>query len=111
MQSVLSTAPTDWSETRKMLKNIRLGFKNLNERLTTGRSKTENSENVLQVIEANPVSSTLRVSGDLGICLLLIVSLTTSANSPGTAEFGLFFYYLHIKLRGLFKAKTILVEE
>ena len=40
---------------------------NLNNQTRSGRPKTLGSEAMLQTIEANPVSSTQRVSGELGI--------------------------------------------
>ena len=45
---------------------IKSGCKNLDQS-KSGKPKTTNSESALQVIEENPVSSTLGVSGNLGI--------------------------------------------
>ena len=43
------------------------GYRNLDNQARTGRFKTMGSEAMLQVIKANPVSSTWAVSGELSI--------------------------------------------
>ena len=56
----------DSSTVTRWLKKFRSGCKNLYDLTRPGRPKTENSEPVLQAIEANPMSSSRRVSGELG---------------------------------------------
>ena len=54
----------------RWFKKFCLGCKNLNDPVKLDKPKTVDSETVLQAIEANLSSSTLRVSGELGMILL-----------------------------------------
>ena len=49
------------------LKKFRLGCKNLDDQERSGRPKTAGLKAVSQTIDANQVSNTWRVSGELGI--------------------------------------------
>ena len=51
------------------LKKFRSGCKKLDDLARLGRPKTEDSEAVLQVVEANPVRSDGRVSGEISSSL------------------------------------------
>ena len=62
-----SEGAVDYSTVSRWFKKFWLGYKNLNNQARSGRLKTVDSETILQDIEANPVSSTWRVSGKLGI--------------------------------------------
>ena len=53
------------------------GFKNLNDQVISGRSKSVDSEDKLQTVKANSARNIGRVSGEVGI-----------------SQFGL-FYHLH----------------
>ena len=53
----------------RWLKKFSSGTKNLGDRAMSGWLKTVDSEAVFKTIEANPVSSTGRVSGEFGILL------------------------------------------
>ena len=57
----------DHSRITRWFKKFRSGCKNLDDQARSGRSKTVDSEAVLQTIEANPVSNTRRGSDELGI--------------------------------------------
>ena len=57
----------DHSTIIKHLKKIRSGHKNLDNKAKSGRSKTVDSEAVLQANETNSTSSPRRVSSELGI--------------------------------------------
>ena len=54
-------------------KKFCLGFKTLNYQARAGRPKTVESKAMLQVVEANPASGILRISGMLGISLSKVV--------------------------------------
>ena len=57
----------DHSTVTRWFKKFRSGCKNLDDQARSGRPKTVDSEAVFQAIEANPKSSTRKVSGELGI--------------------------------------------
>ena len=57
----------DYNTVTRWFKKFCLGCKNCNDQARLGRPKTMNSEDLLQAIEVNPVSSTWRGSGGLNI--------------------------------------------
>ena len=59
--------PVDHNAVTRGFKKFRLGCKNLNDLARSGRSKCIDSKAVFQVIKTNPMNSTGRVSGELGI--------------------------------------------
>ena len=63
----------DQSTINKWLKKFPFGSKNLEDQTRSGRPKIVYLKAVLQAIDANPVSSTWRVSGELGILLSGVV--------------------------------------
>ena len=50
-----------------VFERLLLRLQNLNNQARSGRSKTLDSKAILQAIEANPMNSTQRVSGELSI--------------------------------------------
>ena len=70
----------------RCFKKFHSGSKNLDIQVGSGWPKSVNSEVVTQPIEANPVSSTLRVSGELGISQS---SMVDHSQELGIWKFGL----------------------
>ena len=57
----------DHSRVTRWFKKFYSGYKNIDHQTRSGRSKTKDSETMLQDREVNPGSSTWRISGELGI--------------------------------------------
>ena len=80
-----------------ILYTIKKFYKNLNNPPKLGRLKTVDSKAMHKVIDANPASSTWRVSGELVILQssVLYITFMTSAKASKAAELSLMFpkYY------------------
>ena len=57
----------DYNAVTRWLKKLHSGYKNLNNQTRSGRSKIMAFKAMLQVVKANLVSGTYRVSGEFGI--------------------------------------------
>ena len=75
----------DHSTVTRWLKKFHSSYKNLNNQAKLSRFKTVDSKVNLKAMEANPASSTWRVSGKLGISLFTVVCCIYNFES-GAAE-------------------------
>ena len=77
----------DYNTVTRWFKKFCLGYKNCNDQVRLGRPKTMDSEDLLQAIEANLVSSTWSVSGKFRISQWFITFIT-SAKAPRAIKLG-----------------------
>ena len=71
----------DQSTVTTWLKKFRLSCKNVNDRARLGRLKTGEFGNLIQVLEANPVYSTQKVSGSASFSPVYFIIFMTSVKN------------------------------
>ena len=87
----ISKGAIDYCTETKSFKKFCLGCKNLKDLTRSGRCKTVDSKAVLQATETNPLSNTMRVSGELSISQFSVVQCELSNYTSSCQNIARYF--------------------